>query len=115
MSSDNYGASEQSLMRKCLLDFVRRHRRPPSPEDTEAWMSIKNKYVTSPDVDLHEINLVPPDPYIELTGDQWYEHGVLREWHERRRRGLVSINSTRSSTIWELYNGLVPSYIRRPT
>ena len=118
MSSKTYGANELTLMCNCLSDFLRSHRRPrrpPLPEDSEAWMSIENKYLNSPDVDLQEINLVPPDPYMELTGDQWYEHGVLREWHERRRRGLVGINSTRSSTIWELYNGLVPSYIRSPT
>lgn len=32
------------------------------------------------------IKLVPLDPRKELHGGQWYEHGALREWHERRRR-----------------------------
>ncbi|KAK5085051.1 hypothetical protein LTR70_005658 [Exophiala xenobiotica] len=45
MSSEKYGANELTLMRNCLSEFLRRHRRPPSPEDSEAWMSIENKYL----------------------------------------------------------------------
>lgn len=35
-----------------------------------------------------DINLVPPDRKKELRAGQWYEHGALREWHERRRRKI---------------------------
>lgn len=33
-------------------------------------------------------NVVPPDTNKEIHNGQWYEHGALREWHERRRRKM---------------------------
>lgn len=37
-----------------------------------------------------EVRIVPPDTKTELGPGQWYEHGALREWHNRRRRKMWS-------------------------
>lgn len=52
---------------------------------------------------------VPPREHIEIQGREWYEHGILREWHERRRRGLITDVSPEIHQ-YERVNGLVPSY-----
>jgi len=61
----------------------------------------------------HEwVTFVPPDMFANVTGDQWYEYGILREWHERRKRGMIG-NSHLSKIIedYECRNCLTPSYL----
>jgi len=63
--------------------------------------------MTDIEFDWKEMNLVPPDMFSEVKGRDWYEHGVLREWHERRRRGMIDDIYCHE---WEERNNLVPSY-----
>lgn len=112
--TDSYYVSEAILLRNCISQIVCGHQGSHFVRRLGSMYGYRQPVSQFARRYLHKINLVPPDPYMELTGDQWYEHGVLREWHKHRRRGLVNINSTGSSTIWELYNGLIPSYIGRP-
>lgn len=57
----------------------------------------------------NSFKFVPPGENIEIKGKEWYEHGILREWHERRRRkGLQFISPEVHK--YERINKLVPSY-----
>jgi len=63
--------------------------------------------MTDIEFDWVAMNLVPPDMFSEVKGKDWYKLGVLREWHERRRRGIANEVYCHS---WEERNNLVPSY-----
>lgn len=60
------------------------------------------------------VRLVPPDSKRELEYGQWYEHGALRDWHERRRteRWKPSYDSTFHLHKYEEHNlAIRPSYL----
>ncbi len=65
----------------------------------------------SQSVDWPQIRLVAPHLYQNIDSHNWYEHGELRDWHERRRRGLVV--ASQEVEEWEDTHGLTPSY-RKP-
>lgn len=78
----------QDLGLVLLIEFGR-----ITPWDTKNWL-----------------RLVPPDMTREIDVDSWYEYGELREWHERRRRGLVDVPNY--VEVFEDKHGLTPSYRR---
>lgn len=64
------------------------------------------------------IRLVPVDPIKELHDGQWYEHGALREWHERRRKMMWHPLEGHSHIIYdyeEQNQAVKPSYRLQPT
>lgn len=56
--------------------------------------------------------MVPPDTFIEVTGNNWYEHGVLCKWHETRPSGLMAVEQ--GTHDFEAVNGLIPIYKTTP-
>jgi len=58
------------------------------------------------------VPLVPPDPFMEIVGDRWYDSGILREWHKRRRWGII--NDDTHAREYEQRNHLVLSYVLAP-
>lgn len=55
--------------------------------------------------------LVAPDMTKEVSLDDWYEHSELRDWHERRRRGLIEV--PKNVEDFEDKHKLTPSYRRQ--
>lgn len=51
---------------------------------------------------------VAPNMFRQVKKAEWYEHGILREWHHQRRLGVAE--ATRGARRYEKINDLIPSY-----
>ncbi|KAK5939617.1 hypothetical protein PMZ80_007996 [Knufia obscura] len=69
--------------------------------------------ITHLQFDFNNIWMVPPETSAHVSGREWYQHGVLREWHARRQRGLLDVGQRVHN--FEARNGLTPSYVAATT
>lgn len=102
----------ERLLDQKLVEYWKRNKKVypycETPDQFDTLCRCMPLAITHNIVDWGSLVLVAPDMFKDIKGNEWYEHGVLREWHEQRRRGRTPTdNSVRR---YELINNLIPSY-----
>lgn len=82
------GSSQTGAAFTCQLSVSSHFKRTLKPLCTPPYRSFYALPIH--EGGLERFHIVAPDMKMELDRGQWYEHGALREWHERRRRKIWS-------------------------